>query len=65
MHPVCEESLYGKRWGRRIKAFNYDWLIFAEYIGIQLAVFTESEEAINHANESELMSANTLVFIRM
>lgn len=27
-------------------------------------VFTKRKEAINHANESELMSANTLVFIK-
>lgn len=29
-----------------------------------LIVFTKHKEAINHANESELMLANKLVFIR-
>lgn len=33
-------------------------------IGMRLIVFTKGKEAINHANGSELMSANTLVFIR-
>lgn len=32
---------------------------------IQLVLFTITKEAINHSNESELMLANTLVFIRM
>lgn len=31
---------------------------------MRLIVFTKGKEAINHANGSELMSANTLVFIR-
>lgn len=47
-----------------IRVFNYDWFILTEYIAIALVVFTNCKEAINHANESEPMSANTLVFIR-
>lgn len=31
---------------------------------MRLIVFTKGKEAINHANGSEPMSANTLVFIR-
>lgn len=57
--PVCEESVCGE-----IRVFNYDWFILTEYISIPLIVFTNCKEAINHTNESEPMSANTLVFIR-
>lgn len=57
--PVGEEGLCGE-----IRGFNYDWFILTEYIAVPLIVFTNCKEAINHANESELMSANTLVFIR-
>lgn len=58
------QSFTPRTGGGAIRAFNVDWFIFPEYIGIKLVLFIGSKEPINHANESKRMSANTLVFIR-
>lgn len=50
-------------WRGQIRGFNYDWFVLAEYVAAAPLLFTNREEAINHANESEPTSANTLVFI--
>lgn len=69
LHHRANDRKRGKmnQWTFALCVWRSEYLIMIGSFSpntIPLIVFTNCKEAINHANESEPMSANTLVFIR-